>query len=118
MIEGLKLKITSEELKDHCGQRSNYHRQRAHEKENQLPALREALLQIKNAGSPLQPTRVSQTGKGGYHLDTDDPVEKLESDIKEHRNKSQVFAFFARHLFDEDYTLQEADLVRLEVLKR
>jgi hypothetical protein len=60
---------------------------------------------------------VEQMSKSGYRLDTEDVVDKLEGDIKDHANKALVFDFFAAHLFDEDYTMQEADLRRLEIIK-
>ncbi len=115
MINGLKLKVTSKELVDHCMKRAAYHTKRAGEKEAELPKLREALDCVKGQGR--LPDSVSHMNKGGYRLDPDDPVQRLEGDITDHRNKSMVFTFFASHLFDEDYTLEENDLRRLEILK-
>lgn len=60
----------------------------------------------------------SLMNKGGYHTDNNDPVGDLEADIKDHRNKSLVFAFFSTHLYEEDYNLDESALIRLEILKR
>ena len=114
MIEGLKLKVTSAELKTHCSSRSSYHSTRANEKADKLPEIRKSLETIRGSAA----TTMSMMSKGGYHLDPDDPVKDLERDIEDHRNKSLVFGFFAEHLFDEDYTLREDDLVRLEILKR
>jgi len=118
MISGLKLKVTSKELRQHCLDRAGYHARRGNEKEAELPSLKEAVDRIKGAGGGLTPDSLARMSKGGYHLDPDSPVESLENDIRDHRNKSLVFCFFAEHLFDEDYTLEESDLVRLEVLKR
>jgi hypothetical protein len=121
MIEGFKLKITSSELKTHCSERALYHKQRADDKEQELPGLKEALAKVEAVtGANLDPKNLAHMNKSAasYRMDVDEPVEALESDIKDHRNKALVFAFFSEHLFAEDYTLQEADLIRLEILKR
>lgn len=117
MIEGFKLKLTSKELKDHCSKRAEYHRKRSKEKADELPRVKEAMEVIKKGGIEVAAT-LETMSKGGYRLDTEDVIEKLEGDIKDHSNKALVFDFFAAHLFEEDYTLQETDLVRLEILKR
>jgi len=118
MIEGLKIRITSEELQKHCQERSKYHTDRAAQKQGELPGLKEALDKIKASGMKAAESMASMGGKGSYHLDTSDPIEDLEKDIRDHQNKAIVFSFFAGHLFDEVYVLQEADLTRLEILKR
>lgn len=115
MIEGLKIRVRSDELKLHCAARAKYHETRANEKEAKLPELRRSLETIRETTSPQG---VSNMFKGSYHIDTSDPVEDLEHDIRDHRNKSLVFTFFAEHFFDDDYCLKEDDLVRLEILKR
>lgn len=114
MIDGLKLKITVSELREHCIQRASYHRKRGDEKERELPNLREALGKLKQQG--LNPPTMSYMNKGGIH--ENDPIEDLEREIRDHRNRALVFQFFAGHLFDDDYTLKEDDLVRLEILKK
>lgn len=114
MIEGLKLKVTSRELVAHCRDRAQYHAKRASEKENSLPEIKKSFETIKGSGLA---TSISTMSKGGYHCDPDDPIKDLERDISDHKNKSLVFNFFAEHFFDEDYTLREEDLRRLEILK-
>jgi hypothetical protein len=47
MIEGFKLKITSSELRYHCGARAEYHRSRAKQKTDELPKVKEAMEAIK-----------------------------------------------------------------------
>lgn len=118
MIEGLKLKVPCSELKSHCEQRAEHHAGRADTKEAELPKLREAIDAIKThaeATTVGQMTKSVITSKA-YHMD--DPVGDLEKDIADHRNKALVFTFFSTHLFDDDYTLTESDLQRLEILKR
>ena len=114
MIEGFKLKVTSYELKIHCEARSAYHASRAVQKEEKLPELKKSLETLGN----VSPQSLSNMSKGGYNFSQHEPIKDLEQDITEHKNKSLVFAFFASHLFDEDYTLREDDLQRLEILKR
>lgn len=116
MVDGFKLRMTSKELRIHCETRSQYHATRADEKTAGLPKLRESLETIKNNG--ITTTSVSTMNKGGYHLNTDDPIESLERDINDHRNKAILFKFFSEHLFDDDYILKEEDLARLEIIKR
>lgn len=119
MIEGLKIKVTAAELQQHCQDRATYHAGRADSKEAELPSLREALEKIKATGGRAADTLARMSGKSETcHLDPDDPLGALENDIRDHRNKALVFGFFASHLFDEDYVLQEVDLIRLEILKR
>lgn len=117
MIEGLKIKVTSTELQNHCMERASYHTRRADEKAATLPDLKRAMETVKGHASPTNMANMSKTNSS-YHLDADDPVRDLERDITDHRNKALVFKFFAEHFFQEDYTLREEDLIRLEIVKR
>jgi len=112
MIKGLRLKITSKELKDHCLERAKYHVSRAdksrQEKKKALQDLREALEKVKGQKHLEMATAVLLHGQ----------IESLERDIREHNNKVLVFRYYAEHLFDEDYDLEESDLVKLEIFKR
>ena len=117
MIEGFKLKVASSELKTHCFGRAEYHRKRATEKEAELPKVKEAMEAIRRGGGHAA-AGITHMNKNSYNLDTTDVVENLENDIKDHKNKAMVFDFFGNHLFAEDYTLKEDDLIRLEILKR
>lgn len=116
MIEGFKIRVSSEELKSHCEARAIYHRERAEHKEQELPALKEAFEKIKAGGGKAADT-LARMSKGGYHSDPQDAVDGLETDIRNHRNKSLVFDFYSKHLIPEDYQLSKADLVELEILK-
>jgi len=119
MIEGLKIRLEPDELRAHCLSRAKYHTERADQKEKELPALRDALEKIKGGGGKAAESLARMSGKSGaYNLDTESPVEDLENDIRDHRNKNLVFLFYADHFIPEDYVLMEADLVRLEILKR
>ncbi len=117
MIEGLKLRIPSSEIAAHCRDRAAHHRKRAEEKRAEVPGIKDALDRLKVAGAQ-PPANVATMSKGGYRLDSEDVVENLERDIRDHENKAMVFIYFAGRLFDEDYTLDETDLQRLEILRR
>lgn len=128
MIEGLKLKLTASELKNHFQKRVTHHKGRADEKEGLLPTLRDALQKIKGAkdlhevecGQKAQSWLDETIGgslNSGYRIDSQSILENLQKDIKSHRNKMGKFAFLATHLFEEDYTLTEADLIKLEFIE-
>ncbi len=116
MIDGLKIRVPSPELKKHMTERAGYHTGRADTKEKELPGIRDAMEKI---GTALNPQAVSHMNKmsASYSLDPESTIENLENDIRDHRNKALAFHFLASHLFDEDYNLNEADLRRLEILK-
>jgi hypothetical protein len=131
MIEGLKLNVPSTELARLVKERAAYHRGRADLKEKeQLPMLRATLPDLEKAMAVVQghgnPQKVAEMGKfsnSSYNMN-ENPVdqlkkdiEKLEQDIRNHRNKALVFDFISTHLFDDVYSLTESDLTRLEILK-
>jgi len=120
MIKGLRLRLTTEELKAHCLARAEYHTKRADTKEADLPDLRAAMEKIKAAGAAnLNPQQLAHMNKvsNSYHIDSEAPVEALERDIAQHRNQALAFKFYGEHLFAEDYDLDESDLKRLQILK-
>jgi len=51
-------------------------------------------------------------------VNSEDQLESLRADIRNHRNKALMFEFFAAHLFDDIYELAEDDLHRLEITRR
>ena len=128
MIKGFRLKITKGELRTHCIERGNFHAQRAELKETkqmpELVALKEATEKVRATTSEpvdelAQMSKLSNTR--GYNFQSSDPqqlIDSLEADIRNHRNKALVFKFFAEHLWDEDYDLDEGDLQRLEIISR
>ena len=130
MIDGFKVSIDHDELKAHLIARAEHHRQRAREKEAELPNLQAALEKIKNVPivdpaqvvSAANTAWLNETGGGamfGYRLNVDDVLRTLQNDIKGHRDKAATFAFFADHLHFEDYYfLYESELLRLEFIRR
>lgn len=116
LVPGLKVRVTSKELAEHCKKRSEYHATREKEKTALLPDAKKIAESIKSTAAA---TSVSNFSKGGtYSFDADGNVERLENDIKDHHNKSIMFAWYAEHLFEADYCLEGSDLVSLEILKR
>ncbi len=118
MIDGLRIKVGHEELADHLRERAEHHRKRAAEKTAKLPKLREAMDELKAANNAAGQS-LGQMSKSNaiYASDPDSVVEKLEQDIKYHKNTALVFDYFASHLFPDVYNLAEADLKRLQILR-
>jgi hypothetical protein len=115
-VEGLKFKVSRQELASHLKSRSAYHRDRAAEKESSLPELKKTLESMH--GNRAMANMMPSVSRSAYHMDPVEPVKDLERDIQDHRAKASLFLFFAEHLFEEDYVLREEDLARLEIIKR
>ena len=112
MINGFRIRVTVAELREHLMTRAEYHMTRAETKAKELPTLKEAFATIaSNMASP------SPTNSTSYHMDPQSTIDQLERDIREHKSKSLRFAFFAAHLFDEDYDLTVSELGALELVK-
>lgn len=116
MISGLRLRVTSAELKLHCQFRAQYHKARAEEKRDQLSKMRPLVEALKT--DPLAAVQFSNIQKNNYRANPEDTLDALEEDIREHHNKYLLFVFYSEHLFEEDYDLKDDDLIRLEMLKR
>ncbi len=117
LVPGLRTRLSSAELKAHMLVRSAYHRKRHEEKAAQLPKIQSAVDEIK-AQSPAQVVaQFSKSGSSNYRFDGDDAIDQLKRDIDDHNNKAVAFAFLAEHLFPQDYCLERADLIALEILK-
>lgn len=117
MIKGFRVKVTSAELQTHLVARAAYHRGEAAKSEKELPELKATAVRL-NATVPA--TTVS--GKGYNYsnapgTDVESAIEQLEADIKSRLGKALAFDYLSTHLFDEDYDLDESDLIRLEILK-
>ncbi len=119
MIDGLRIKVGHEELADHLRERADYHRKRAADKTAKLPKLKEAMEELKAANNTTGQSagQMSKFSNAIYSSDPDSVVEKLEQDIKYHKNTALVFDYFASHLFPDVYNLAEADLKRLQILR-
>jgi hypothetical protein len=99
MIEGLKIDVTSEELRTHLDERAKYHRQKADWYASQIEAL--------------------QSGGLDRSRGSNDPLDSLGNSMKAHRDKTSYFAFLAQHLITgETYRLSQDDLSAIEVASR
>lgn len=121
LVPGLKIRMTSAELRTHFLARSQYHAKRRDEKQSFLPQLEDAVAKLK-ANQNTQATVVAEFNKlsmisNNYRFDGENAVEQLKQDIENHNNKAVAFKFFSEHLFGEDYCLERRDLVELEILK-
>jgi hypothetical protein len=97
MIEGIRIEVSSQELKDHLNGMVKYHAEKAGFYLNQA------------AG--LQAADVSETGH------SNDPVGSLKSSARGHANKRDFFNFLAEHVIpNETYRLSHADLGTLEFI--
>lgn len=99
MIEGMKIRIDSEELQKHLEERATFHKAKADWYQQQ----RDALL------------------AGGERAQgvTNDPVSSLEASARQHAERAGFFSFLADHVvLDEMYQLPESDLTRLELVSR
>lgn len=99
MIDGLKISVSSTELKTHIEGRAKYHAQRAEFYSDQAGNLKSGGLQLEAASN--------------------DPVGSLERSAKDHGEKAAFFSFLAEHIIpDERYILSENDLARIEIFSR
>ena len=97
MIDGIKIQLKSEELKQHLLDKVKYHQNKNSFYEDQVNALK----------------------SGGIKSEavTNDPVSSLEQSAKKHKGKAEYFQFLADHLVaDEIYQLSENDLTKLEII--
>jgi len=99
MIEGLKIKITSDELRKHLQERSKYHLDKVTFYNGQVTALQDSGL--------------------SSNMTSNDPVGSLKSSAEKHQDKFALFTFMAEHVIpNEEYILSENDLSRIELASR
>ena len=99
--------FTGEELREHLVARAAYHKAKAEEKQAALPELEKSLEVVsKHKNNSVM------NSKSRYAFDADDPIEKLEEDIRDHSAKAHRFSLFAKHLPNEKYELTISQLKR------
>lgn len=117
MIEGLKIRVPSKELADHLNKRADHHLEKAAKLSAEIEGLIAVSERIKTkSASDEDIAKVSKVANYNANVSLDDLINQFETDIRGRRNKALAFAYLASHLFDEDYTLQENDLIRVELL--
>lgn len=99
MIEGIRIDVPAEELKEHILDRAKDHTDKAISYQRKVKVLEEA---------DLARTHTSL-----------DPIGDLDRKVKEHQDKAAYFLFMAEHLvMDETYRLDQSELARLEIAAR
>lgn len=98
MIQGLRVRIPSADLKAHITSRFDYHKQKAEGYEQRLQAL---------------------SGLAAEQGVSNDPVIQMRSKRDEHQQKAAFFGLMAEYLApDEVYDLATTDLSTLEFVSR
>lgn len=100
MIEGIKIDVSSDELRDHLQARANYHDDKQAFYSTQAQSLKDGGIRSEAAVS-------------------NDPVNSLEQSARSHGEREAFFRFLAEHLVDDEtYRLSEQDLTRIEIVSR
>lgn len=103
MIQGIKIQISSKELKTHLNDKVKLHK----EKEAFYNA------QVKNLEKGVEQNVVDESL---YNNASNNPVSTLQQSAKKHKQRAEFFQFIADHLVNEDYELTESDLTKLEII--
>ena len=99
MIEGIKVQLSTGELKDHLTERAEHHRQKTDFYAGQVAAL------VAN-GEESQAATL-------------DPIKALEKRAEVHRARADYFQTLADHLIEgETYRLADSDLTRIELISQ
>lgn len=97
MIEGIRIDLSTAELREHLQQRVEFHAEKA-------KWYADRAQELKDVGSENK---------------SNDPASSLRASAKDHENRRAFFAFVASHLIpDETYRLEESDFIRLEFSSR
>ena len=103
MIQGVKIQISSEELKQHVLSKVKLHEEKATFYTNRVTDLEKGVEEDKVDGS--------------LYNSSNNPVNSLKQSGRQHKEKAQYFKFIADHIInDETYELTENDLTRLEII--
>lgn len=97
MIEGLKFKVTSQELTGMCMKTAKYHEEKAEFYEKAAKVSREAEIDVTE-------------GRSHYHSGGN-PADRMEEKARSHRNQIKEFEFMAKHVVaGGTYLLDRHDL--------
>jgi hypothetical protein len=100
MIEGIRITLSTQQLKVMLDKKVEYHKGKANFYNQQVSAMQDAAEDSNNSGS--------------YN-----PALSLKNKFSEHYNKAFYFEFLSDHLIpDETYILSENDLFKLELTER
>ena len=137
VLPGLYFRMDSARLAEHLKSRSAYHARRAEEKRAEVPRLEKLVKELGESidavkglrGQPQQEVvRASNFAQaktaGGYRFDgsnevaaLDQQITQLLQDVKDHENRSKMFAVMAESLFETVYMLTWQDLAAIELAR-
>lgn len=110
MIDGLKLQISSDELKALSMSRADYHSKKSQWFEGKAKELGPELGEMNDRAPDIQ--KYSSNNRAGV-------LEELETKARHHKDRSTYFRFMAEHVVpNETYSLAKEDLSQLEVIGR
>jgi hypothetical protein len=102
MIEGIKIELTSDELRSHVQSRVDFHRAKCDFYAKQAASL-----------------RAGQEENAATYNASNNPVASLQQSEASHRERATYFKILADHLIPgETYRLSDTDLTRLELFSR
>lgn len=108
-IQGLKLTMSSEELKKTCESRIAYHQEKADWCAKEIERLEPELEKFRDEAQKM--------GKMGRSNNVNNAAASFKNEYQRHFDKVTLFKFMAEHVIpSETYILDENDLKKLEVL--
>jgi hypothetical protein len=121
MTEGLKFRLTRDEIKGHLIDRISHHESRAVAKRSELSLMRDNLKKVKDDMDKIGIKRPATNVSGGFNPDYvvgehQRLIDEHERNIKAHESLRDKFRFMNSHLFDGEYCLSELDLIKIEMI--
>lgn len=108
-IQGLKLTMTSEELKKTCEERIKFHEEKAKWADGEVKRLEPEAEKFRGEAQAM--------GKTGRSNNVSSALNNFKTEYQRHFDKVTLFTFMASHVIpSETYILDENDLRKLEVL--
>lgn len=108
-IQGLKLTMTSAELKQTCENRIKYHQEKADWCAAEVERLEPKLEEFRH--------EAQKSGKMGRSNNVNNAAASFKTEFQRHFDRVTLFKFMAEHIIpNETYILDEMDLKKLEVL--
>lgn len=111
MIDGIKLQLSTQELKELIVKRVEYHQKKHDWAAQKVKEIEPELGELDD--------EAGRQGKYTNSLGNGNPVSAFKQQAKHHGDRVTYFKFLAEHLIpNETYVLEEDDLRRIEVLSQ
>ena len=108
-IQGLRLSMTSDEMKKTMEERIKFHQEKADWVNGEIKRLEPEVEKFRGEAQAM--------GKTGRSNNVSGALNNFKSEFARHTDKVTLFRFMADHVIpNETYILEEADLRKLEVL--